>query len=209
MHCQECNSKHCAERQIYRVHFRKAVPGVVDMACPTTDVRVQLIMEWNARPDDGQSRVPQSEAIDACKLHSHSPTTPLRARAARHFKYGTLDLQLENCARPEIKQTRSHVHSGTESNGATETKVRPLNPLLNCTVPSIFENIVWSLPIPVPSPGQNLLPRWRSRMLPGLTSCPPNFFTPRRRPAESRPFLDEPPAFLCAISLVSCVLVHC
>src|SRR5665213_2902009 len=28
---------------------------------------------------------------------------------------------------------------------------------------------------------------------------PPNFFTPRRWPAESRPLREEPPAFLCAI----------
>src|SRR3990172_362140 len=37
-------------------------------------------------------------------------------------------------------------------------------------------------------------------MLPPATFSPPNFFTPRRRPAESRPLRDEPPAFLCAIS---------
>src|SRR5688572_3370223 len=37
-------------------------------------------------------------------------------------------------------------------------------------------------------------------MLPPTTSWPPNFFTPRRRPAESRPLRELPPAFLCAIS---------
>src|SRR6187399_2574056 len=37
-------------------------------------------------------------------------------------------------------------------------------------------------------------------MLPPATSWPPNFFTPRRRPAESRPLRELPPAFLCAIS---------
>src|SRR3546814_5092178 len=36
-------------------------------------------------------------------------------------------------------------------------------------------------------------------MLPPTTPWPPNFFTPRRRPAESRPLRDEPPAFLCAM----------
>src|SRR5690606_12200785 len=36
-------------------------------------------------------------------------------------------------------------------------------------------------------------------MLPGMTCSPPYFFTPRRRPAESRPLRDEPPAFLCAM----------
>src|SRR4051812_18677027 len=36
-------------------------------------------------------------------------------------------------------------------------------------------------------------------MLPGITISPPNFLTPSRRPALSRPLRDEPPAFLCAI----------
>src|SRR5690242_3290575 len=36
-------------------------------------------------------------------------------------------------------------------------------------------------------------------MLPGTTISPPNFFTPSRRPALSRPLRDDPPAFLCAI----------
>src|SRR5271167_4796860 len=36
-------------------------------------------------------------------------------------------------------------------------------------------------------------------MLPGMTIWPPNFLTPSRRPALSRPLRDEPPAFLCAI----------
>jgi len=34
---------------------------------------------------------------------------------------------------------------------------------------------------------------------PGFAACPPNNFTPRRCPAESRPKDVEPPAFLCAI----------
>src|ERR1700759_1567627 len=42
-------------------------------------------------------------------------------------------------------------------------------------------------------------------MLPPITCSPPNFLTPRRRPAESRPLRDEPPAFLCAISNYSAV----
>src|SRR5438045_2165006 len=36
-------------------------------------------------------------------------------------------------------------------------------------------------------------------MLPGRTISPPNFLTPSRRPALSRPLRDDPPAFLCAI----------
>src|SRR5689334_15944556 len=38
-------------------------------------------------------------------------------------------------------------------------------------------------------------------MLPASTASPPNFLTPRRRPALSRPLREEPPAFLCAIRL--------
>src|SRR6201997_238555 len=41
-------------------------------------------------------------------------------------------------------------------------------------------------------------------MLPGMTIWPPNFLTPSRRPALSRPLRDDPPAFLCAICL-SCL----
>src|SRR5690348_10323246 len=37
-------------------------------------------------------------------------------------------------------------------------------------------------------------------MLPGTTISPPARFNPRRRPCESRPLRDEPPAFLCAMS---------
>src|SRR5438445_256979 len=34
---------------------------------------------------------------------------------------------------------------------------------------------------------------------PSPPSGPPNFLTPSRRPALSRPLREEPPAFLCAI----------
>src|ERR1035441_5941392 len=36
-------------------------------------------------------------------------------------------------------------------------------------------------------------------MLPLVTACPPNRLTPSRCPCESRPFVDEPPPFLCAM----------
>src|SRR2546430_11117582 len=54
--------------------------------------------------------------------------------------------------------------------------------------------------MPTRSPGWNLVPRCRTMMLPGSTISPPNFLTPSRLPALSRPLRDEPPAFLCAIS---------
>src|SRR5688572_20201432 len=84
--------------------------------------------------------------------------------------------------------------------GFTETKVRPPLECLKLTVPVALANRVWSLPMPTLAPGWNLVPRWRTRMLPARTSSAPNFLTPRRRPAVSRPLRDEPPAFLCAIA---------
>src|SRR3954465_8195773 len=41
-------------------------------------------------------------------------------------------------------------------------------------------------------------------MLPPGTSCPPNAFTPSRCAFESRPFLELPNPFLCAIAKSSC-----
>ena len=34
-----------------------------------------------------------------------------------------------------------------------------------------------------------MVPTWRMRMLPAMTAWPPNFFTPRRWPFESRPYV--------------------
>ena len=48
-------------------------------------------------------------------------------------------------------------------------------------------------------PGNILVPLWRTIIFPGITVSPPYFFTPSLRPALSRPFLDDPPAFLVAI----------
>src|SRR5665213_3709269 len=39
-------------------------------------------------------------------------------------------------------------------------------------------------------------------MLPASMVSPPNFLTPRRWPAESRPLREEPPAFLCAMGML-------
>src|SRR5262249_19544494 len=59
--------------------------------------------------------------------------------------------------------------------------------------------IVWSRPSPTCDPGWNLVPRWRTMMLPATTASPPNFLTPSRRPRLSRPLRAEPPAFFGAI----------
>ena len=52
---------------------------------------------------------------------------------------------------------------------------------------------------PVPGPGRNRVPRWRTMIMPALTSWPAKIFTPRYFGFESRPFRDEPRPFLCAI----------
>src|SRR3954447_13496096 len=66
--------------------------------------------------------------------------------------------------------------------------------------PSVSAKSVWSLPIPTLAPACHLVPRWRAMILPGTTTSPPYCFSPRRRPAESRPLREDPPAFLCAIA---------
>src|SRR5689334_7316210 len=55
--------------------------------------------------------------------------------------------------------------------------------------------------MPTLVPGCHFVPRWRTMMLPGMTRSPPNFLTPSRLPAESRPLRELPPAFLCAMTL--------
>src|SRR2546427_10638179 len=49
------------------------------------------------------------------------------------------------------------------------------------------------------SPGLNVVPRCRTRMLPARTVCPAKRFTPRRLPMLSRPLVVLPCPFLCAI----------
>src|SRR5215472_2980711 len=83
--------------------------------------------------------------------------------------------------------------------GSTDTKTRPPLPRWKLTCPPMVAKIVWSRPMETLRPGWNSVPRWRTRILPASTISPPNFLTPRRRPAESRPLREEPPAFLWAM----------
>ena len=46
------------------------------------------------------------------------------------------------------------------------------------------------------SPAWNLVPRWRTRMLPEMTAWPPNFLTPRRRPVGIAPVARGTACFL-------------
>src|SRR3954449_8943087 len=54
--------------------------------------------------------------------------------------------------------------------------------------------------MPVPSPGLNFVPRWRTMISPPVTASPAKTFTPRRLAFESRPLRLEPRPFLCAIA---------
>src|ERR1700719_4368014 len=67
-------------------------------------------------------------------------------------------------------------------------------------VPVTLAKRVSSLPRPTLSPALRRVPRWRTMMEPPGTSCPPKAFTPSRCAFESRPFLELPNPFLCAIS---------
>src|SRR6266567_4530021 len=79
----------------------------------------------------------------------------------------------------------------------TNLPIRPRS--LNSTTPVTLANRVSSLPQPTFMPGLILVPRWRTMMLPPGTSCPPKTLTPSRCALESRPFLELPKPFLCAI----------
>src|SRR5215469_7031883 len=72
------------------------------------------------------------------------------------------------------------------------------------TWPATLANSVWSVPMPTFAPGCTCVPRWRTMMFPASTCSPPKRFTPSRLEWESRPFLVLPPAFLCAMTVLSC-----
>src|SRR5580693_1952009 len=76
------------------------------------------------------------------------------------------------------------------------------------TIPCTFANSVSSLPRPTFSPGLKRVPRCLTRMEPPVTSSPPKAFTPRRCAFESRPFLELPRPFLCAILHLCQNLAH-
>src|ERR1035438_1402885 len=79
----------------------------------------------------------------------------------------------------------------------TNLPIRPRS--LNSTTPVTLAHRVASLPQPTLVPGFSLVPRWRTMMLPPGTNWPPKTFTPSRWAFESRPFLELPKPFLCAI----------
>src|SRR5580700_11447824 len=79
----------------------------------------------------------------------------------------------------------------------TNLPIRPRS--LNSTTPVTLANNVSSLPQPTFVPGLILVPRCRTMIEPPGTNWPPKTFTPSRCALESRPFLELPKPFLCAI----------
>src|SRR4249920_1474333 len=79
----------------------------------------------------------------------------------------------------------------------TNLPIRPRS--LNSTTPVTLANSVSSLPQPTFVPGLIFVPRCRTMMEPPGTNWPPKTFMPSRCALESRPFLELPKPFLCAI----------
>src|ERR1700712_4409718 len=79
--------------------------------------------------------------------------------------------------------------------GSMSTTLRPPR-WPNFTAPSVSAKSVSSPPMPTFLPGWNLVPRWRTMIVPAWIWVPPNTFTPRRCALESRPLRVEPPPFV-------------
>src|SRR5690349_506834 len=80
----------------------------------------------------------------------------------------------------------------------TNLPIRPRS--RNSMMPGILANSVSSLPRPTLTPGLMRVPRCRTMMVPPVTNWPPNALIPKRCALESRPFLELPKPFLCAMT---------
>src|SRR6476469_8760799 len=69
----------------------------------------------------------------------------------------------------------------------------------NSTVPGTVAKRVSSLPSPTFLPGLYRVPRCRTMIDPPVTNSPENTLIPNRCELESRPFLELPKPFLCAM----------
>src|SRR5215211_6397005 len=94
-----------------------------------------------------------------------------------------------------VKDAGQAVASCKTGSSITLTTLLPLE-RLKSTLPETLAKRVSSDPLPTLFPGCTLEPRWRTIMLPALTTWPPYAFTPSLLPAESRPLREEPPPFL-------------
>src|ERR1051326_5737055 len=109
------------------------------------------------------------------------------------------------CYRPAATGDRRNLSYATAVT-LTNLPIRPRS--RNSTTPVTLANSVSSLPQPTFKPGLILVPRWRTMIDPPGTSCPPTTLTPSRCAFESRPFLELPNPFLCAISHLHQNLAH-
>src|SRR5215470_14298521 len=166
------------------------------------------------RPPSPPSGPPNSMNFSRRKLDEPAPPSPLR-RKILHWSRNCTGRDLTsvswsrkrgNAAIPPSVSSKALPRPGgtaysaaSAGRGRTETNTRPRRPRWKLTCPPVVAKIVWSRPIETLRPGWNSVPRWRTRMLPDTTISPPNLLTPRRRPAESRPLREEPPAFLWAM----------
>src|SRR5471030_715347 len=114
--------------------------------------------------------------------------------------FGQTRKSRRSLSKPAARENR-HGAQGTAAYATAVTLTNlPIRPRsLNSTTPVTLANNVSSLPQPTLVPGFSLVPRWRTMMEPPGTSWPPNTFTPSRCALESRPFLELPNPFLCAI----------
>src|SRR6185437_261110 len=84
--------------------------------------------------------------------------------------------------------------------GSIEAKRPRLPRSTNFTRPVTLAKSVSSEPTPTFVPALIRVPRCRTMIDPPVMTCPANAFTPSRCAFESRPFVELPPPFLCAIT---------
>src|SRR6185437_12844604 len=117
---------------------------------------------------------------------------------AGHHRVGHVgNLAVPLSASPAFGGCEPFATAGFPGQSASRTEItRPRRVVLKSTLPARLAKIVSSFPIPTPSPGWNLVPRWRTMISPPVTAWPANTFTPRRLAFESRPLRLDPSPFL-------------
>ena len=103
-----------------------------------------------------------------------------------------------------ISCANSYAGTVVTSAGSTATNRPCCPPCSVAPTPETLANSVSSLPRPTFAPAFSGVPRWRTMIPPPRIACPPKTFTPSRCALESRPFLEEPNPFLCAIPSPLC-----
>jgi hypothetical protein len=78
--------------------------------------------------------------------------------------------------------------------------------MTNFTAPVTSAKRVWSLPIPTPSPGQNLVPRWRTMIEPALIAFAAELLHAKTAAGRIAPVARGAAGFLVSHGLVLLVL---